>query len=78
MLVLARKTGESVRIGATLEVKVLAVHGNRVKLGFTGPPNIEIYRTELCAAGRRFAKNARSPQAWEAGDVRDVEAPCLV
>jgi carbon storage regulator len=50
MLVLSRKNGESVRIGDVIEVKVLAIDGNRVKLGFSAPPNVDIQREELCDA----------------------------
>jgi carbon storage regulator len=47
MLVLSRKNGESVRIGDVIEVKILAINGNRVKLGFSAPPNVDIRREEL-------------------------------
>jgi carbon storage regulator len=47
MLVLSRKNGESVRIGDGIEVKVLAIDGTRVKLGFSAPPNVNIQREEL-------------------------------
>jgi carbon storage regulator len=47
MLVLTRKTNENVRIGRMIEVRVLEVHGDRVKLGFIGPPNVAIHREEV-------------------------------
>lgn len=55
MLILNRKQGERVVIGEGVEVVVLAVHGNRVKLGFRGPAEVPIHRQELhrrIAAGR--------------------------
>ena len=36
MLVLSRKPGEAVVIGGNIEVTVLEVHGDRVKLGLCG------------------------------------------
>ena len=49
MLVLSRKSGECVLIGAEIEVKVLDVHEGRVRLGFSGSPSIPIRRQELPA-----------------------------
>ena len=47
MLVLSRKAGECIRIGRHVEVKVLAVHGGKVRLGLSGPPDVTIHREEL-------------------------------
>jgi carbon storage regulator len=47
MLVLSRKVNEKIRIGRTVEVKVLEAHGDRVKLGFIGPPEVAIHREEV-------------------------------
>ena len=47
MLVLNRRIGEKIVIADNIEVVVLEVHGNRVKLGFTGPPEVSFHREEL-------------------------------
>lgn len=47
MLVLRRKPGEKVVIGDNIEVQVLDVEGDTVKLGFSAPQNIQILRKEL-------------------------------
>ncbi len=47
MLVLSRKRGESVVIGGDVEVVVLEVRGDRVKLGFRGPADVPIHREEV-------------------------------
>lgn len=47
MLVLSRKSGESVCIGHGIQVKVLAIRGGTVKLGFAAPPEIAIRREEV-------------------------------
>jgi carbon storage regulator len=47
MLVLTRKIGERVVIGGDVCVTVLKTHGNRVRLGITGPPEVTIHREEL-------------------------------
>ena len=47
MLVLSRRSGECVRIGHSIEVKVLEISGNKVKLGFTAPADVAIQRNEI-------------------------------
>ena len=47
MLVLSRKPGERVYIGDDIEVVVLEVRGNRVKLGFNAPGYLPIQRAEV-------------------------------
>ncbi len=47
MLVLSRKSGEAIRIAATVEIEVLEIHKGHVKLGITGPPQIPIHREEV-------------------------------
>jgi len=49
MLVLTRKIGERIVIGGDIQVTVLRVQGNRVKLGLTGPKAVPIQRGELHA-----------------------------
>ena len=47
MLVLSRKSGERVLVGEDIEVVVLEVEGDRVKLGFTAPRYVPICRAEI-------------------------------
>jgi carbon storage regulator len=47
MLALTRRKGESVMVGKEVEVVVLGVHGDQVKLGFAAPKNISIHRKEI-------------------------------
>ncbi len=46
MLVLTRKTNESIYIDGGIEVMVVQVRGNRVRLGFRAPSDISIQRKE--------------------------------
>ncbi|MGA2032029.1 MAG: carbon storage regulator [Thermoguttaceae bacterium] len=48
MLVLSRRSGERVFVGGDVEIVVLEIRGDRVKLGFRGPGRIPIYRSEVC------------------------------
>lgn len=47
MLVLSRKSGESVVIGNGITVTVVAVEAGRVRLGFNAPREVLIHRTEV-------------------------------
>ena len=47
MLVLSRKKGESIVIGDEIEVTIVEIRGDRVKLGFVGPNNVPIHREEI-------------------------------
>jgi carbon storage regulator len=49
MLVITRKNGERLIIGHDIEVTVLKIRGNRVKLGIRGPADVPIHREELQA-----------------------------
>jgi carbon storage regulator len=50
MLVLTRKSGEKIHIGADIVVTVLEINGNKVRIGFDAPGDIAILRAELRAA----------------------------
>ena len=47
MLVLRRKVGESIVLAGVIHVAVLAVEGDRVKIGISAPPDVNIVREEL-------------------------------
>jgi carbon storage regulator len=50
MLVLRRKVGESIILAGVITVSVLAVEGERVKIGINAPADITIVREELLRA----------------------------
>ena len=50
MLVLSRRTNESIMIGGDIEVTVLGVEGDNVKLGIRAPKEVDIYRQEIYLA----------------------------
>ena len=47
MLVLTRKTNESITIGDEIKVTVVEVRGDQVKLGITAPKRISVHREEI-------------------------------
>ncbi len=47
MLALSRKKGEAIVFNNDIEVKILDVRGDQVKIGITAPRDISIYRKEV-------------------------------
>jgi carbon storage regulator len=47
MLVLSRKMNESIVIGDNIVVKVVEIHGNRVRLGIEAPADVVVHRGEV-------------------------------
>jgi carbon storage regulator CsrA len=49
MLVLTRRVGEEVFIGDTIRLKIVSVHGQRIRLGISAPLSVAVARAELLA-----------------------------
>ena len=47
MLVLTRKTNQSIMIGDDVEISVLAVAGDKVRIGITAPRDVPVFRKEV-------------------------------
>jgi carbon storage regulator len=50
MLVLTRKASQSIMIGDEIEVSVLSVVGDKVRIGIQAPRSVPVYRREVYAA----------------------------
>ena len=51
MLALSRKKGEAIVINNNIEVTVLEVKGDQVKIGISAPRGVPVYRKELYKVG---------------------------
>lgn len=58
MLVLTRKLNETIKIGDEIEVTVLAVNGDQIKLGIQAPKSVDIHRQEIYEEIRSENKSA--------------------
>lgn len=47
MLVLKRKTGEAIQIGDDIELTILAIEGDQIKIGIKAPRQVDIHRKEV-------------------------------
>ncbi len=47
MLILTRKPGETLKIGDDIQVTVLGVKGNQVRLGVDAPKDVQVHREEI-------------------------------
>jgi carbon storage regulator len=65
MLVLTRKTNEAIQIGENIEIKIISVQGDQVKIGIEAPKNIEIHRQEIY-------KEIQSENTNAAKEVKDL------
>ena len=60
MLVLTRKTGQSIVIGDGIEVTVLSVSGDKVRIGVSADKDVPIHRNEV---HERIAEEAKKAPA---------------
>lgn len=64
MLVLTRKAGESIRIGEEIEVRIVSVRGQKVRIAIEAPRDVNVRRGELESENNRLrlaAETARTP-----------------
>lgn len=50
MLVLTRKPQQAIQIGPDIEIKILSIDGDQIKIGINAPKNIDIHRKEIYLA----------------------------
>jgi carbon storage regulator len=47
MLILTRRPGESIQVGEDIEISVLEIRGNQVRIGINAPAEVLVLRSEL-------------------------------
>lgn len=68
MLALTRKKGESIMIGDNVELVVLGIQGEQVKLGIIAPKSISVHRKEIYEQIQNENK-----EAAHSGDIAAVK-----
>jgi len=69
MLILTRKSGEVIRIGETIVLRVLEVRGQQVRLGIEAPASVRIYREEVYLAIQRENRQAAAVSSEQLDEV---------
>lgn len=69
MLVLSRQVNESIIIGDGIEITVVDVKGDKVRLGISAPPHVAIHRKEVYTAIK--TENLAAAQSGS-GDLDEV------
>ena len=60
MLVLSRRKDKSIMVDEDIEIKVLDIQGNKVRLGITAPKNIKVHRREVYEAIQQQKMNKKT------------------
>lgn len=79
MLVLTRRVGESVLIGNNIEITLVRIDGDQVRIGVSAPRDIPVQRKELAEAIRQenlnAAETARQALQVSLDDVQKPQSP---
>jgi carbon storage regulator len=67
MLILTRRIGETLIIGDDVNITVLGVKGNQVRLGINAPKDVSVHREEI------YLRIQQEKQSNEDGSEMDVE-----
>lgn len=72
MLVLTRRANQSIMIGDDIEVSVLSVVGEKVRIGIQAPHDIPVFRTEIYVEIQREGKQDGAPREDVRAEVDDA------
>ena len=70
MLALARKANQSIMIGNDIEITLLEIKGDQVKIGINAPKSVPIYRKEIYLQIQEENKNAM--QEVDISKIKDI------
>ena len=73
MLVLSRQRDETIMIGDDVEITVVDIRGDKVRLGITAPRHIQVHRKEVYEAIRRENERAATLSPDDVSDVIDKD-----
>lgn len=63
MLALSRRVNESIMVGSEIEITLLEIKGDQVKIGISAPKAVPIYRKELYLQIKNENKEASEMQS---------------
>ncbi|TKJ39255.1 MAG: carbon storage regulator [Planctomycetes bacterium B3_Pla] len=75
MLVLSRQRDESIMIGDDVEIIIVDVRGDKVRLGITAPKSIPVHRREIYDAIQREKAEKKDAQKQPEPEAKKEENP---
>ena len=73
MLVLSRQRDETIMIGDDVEITVVDIRGDKVRLGINAPRHIQVHRKEVYDAIKRENEQASKLKPRDVADVLECE-----
>ncbi len=74
MLVLSRQRDETIMIGDDVQITVVDIRGDKVRLGITAPRSIQVHRKEVYDAIQRENREAAKLSPRDVADVLESDA----
>jgi carbon storage regulator len=75
MLVLSRQKNQTIMIGDTIEITVVDIRGEKVRLGITAPPEVPVHRKEVYEAIQAENRQASQVKPEDLGDAAPPAPP---
>src|SRR5438874_2004734 len=75
MLVLARQRDQTIMIGDTIEVTVVDIRGDKVRIGINAPRSVSVHRKEIYDAIKRENEEASKMRPQDLGNAKPVPVP---
>ena len=75
MLVLSRQRDETIMIGDDVEITVVDIRGDKVRLGITAPRSIQVHRKEVYEAIKRENRDAATLSPKDVPEAIDRKKP---
>ncbi len=75
MLILTRRVGETLKVGNDVDVTVLGVKGNQIRIGIKAPKNVAVHREEIFDRIQREAELAQRTDLSRANAAKAESQP---
>lgn len=72
MLVLSRKKDQSIVIGDNIEITIIDIQGDQVRIGINAPKNVAIHRKEVYLEIQEENKKAAGSKTLTTAALRDI------
>jgi carbon storage regulator len=70
MLVLTRKSNQSIMIGDDIEISVLSIMGEKVRIGITAPRDVPVFRREVYLEIQEERGEVTAPASADSGSAK--------